>query len=915
MSEVLATYRRDIKFDLDFDIPYVPEYAGYIMQDMFVRVQGWYDPENYTRPDNNEVFGVLIDIENGEGRMSSDASMTLKEVQDSQDDKDQKEKDYFVKYFQHKGEPFHRASYDSFRKGMYLLVIPTEKNVGDPGVTPEDIKNEQIETIKEYINTMREEWEKLWEHVNNLKGEYKSEFDEFHKKLEADEPHGKWELYRSFVTNTINGEKTDVFRYKTFLEWLTEQDDLLSDEETLGTALKKMCAPFLENATYKISTDWAIPYIIFYPWHARGELKYSKSAPDSPDYYYPFNSFLGHFSNHDEIKIPKGTMFTSLKLTPTGCSLLAVAAQLITNIIFLSTESMKALDEYNGYAAKLQIINQMLLGGPPLENGPLKKYSEAELFKAIEEAEKRYGKEKWENDMRDGLFKQNVKDKSDPAHLDQLLLGVNDIFKLQAFFQSVVEKECTERDGINERRIGALEHCYAQLFKLVTHPTWNHAEEELWMWNTDDYGTMLYVSMAHLLLAQSPQSLNIYQEKHRDLIFESELFEISREEWEKKEWAAKGTSHITDNWYIAFPGLIATLFQAQYANYADEVISKAGNDFAEAAKQLRRPYKKILKHFIPSLERKFDVLDLEIENLSQKIQELDGIQELKNGTLSEQRRINLKRQVRQTVDATMTKVDAEIIQMKASIKAQKICGGLSILLNMYALVSFGLYKGLADEEGDLSNWKLTEFTGIGAQLIGLTDDVLSFSRVTGVLKVIEGTRMAATLKIISKTAAWIGVIQSSIQAISNIADEDWKNFWLNSAAVVGGLMVIGGGFVRSGVLVASSGIGAKIGVILIIIGTVTLILSGLLQFFSVFENKAEKYCRHLLISKWDEGGCEKFKKYKEDFEFKAHHTFRGLKYDKSVFGNDVSKIDELVERVINFIYDYDTYDYYGFKLG
>ncbi len=255
MGKVFARFRQDIQFDLKVDIPTSPDFVGYVLQDMLVRIRGWFDPDNYTQPDNNELYGILIDIENANERMASDAKMSYKEIYASQNEKDQREKERFEEYFKVKGKPIQKESWRSFRKGMYCLYIPTKKNVGDPGITPEHVKNEQIELIKEYISDMRKEWKKLWEKIVSLGGNYNSEFGNLHKNYLADEPHGRFEMIRSFLTNTINGEKTTAFKYKTMLEWFIEKDDLTSDEPTLGKSIRQLSAPFMEGATYQIQID------------------------------------------------------------------------------------------------------------------------------------------------------------------------------------------------------------------------------------------------------------------------------------------------------------------------------------------------------------------------------------------------------------------------------------------------------------------------------------------------------------------------------------------------------------------------------------------------------------------------------------------------------------------------------------
>ncbi len=93
----IGKYRQDIRFDLNYNVPTSPDFVGYVLQDMLVRIRGWYDPDDYTRPDNNELYGILIDIENGEERITSDAKMTYKEILASQQEKDQKEKEAIIR--------------------------------------------------------------------------------------------------------------------------------------------------------------------------------------------------------------------------------------------------------------------------------------------------------------------------------------------------------------------------------------------------------------------------------------------------------------------------------------------------------------------------------------------------------------------------------------------------------------------------------------------------------------------------------------------------------------------------------------------------------------------------------------------------------------------------------------------------
>ncbi len=366
-----------------------------------------------------------------------------------------------------------------------------------------------------------------------------------------------------------------------------------------------------------------------------------------------------------------------------------------------------------------------------------------------------------------------------------------------------------------------------------------------------------------------------------------------------------------DNWYLLFPGYICTIFESHFERYAEDVIKKAGNNFKEASKELRKPIKKILKHFVPKLEKNLNKLDLYLDDMSQKIVDINGIEELKTSTASPARKQNIKKLAKNIVNNTMKDVEIEIKSMKNSLKVQSACNGFGILLNMYAFVSFGYYKISAGEEGDICNWKFEEFTGIGVQFVSFGDDVLALGKNTNMIRVIPGSQIASTMKVVSKTAMWLGVIQSSIQAVTSVFDEDWKNALLNGSAIVGGLMMIGGGLIKAGLGLEFTFALSALGVPLQIIGGLILLAATIIQFYSLWESKTEKLCRHFLIKETSEGGCNKFEKYKIDFIFGASHSARGLKYNTYYFGKNIKVLDLLVERVINFVNDYDTYDLYN----
>lgn len=170
--------------------------------------------------------------------------------------------------------------------------------------------------------------------------------------------------------------------------------------------------------------------------------------------------------------------------------------------------------------------------------------------------------------------------------------------------------------------------------------------------------------------------------------------------------------------------------------------------------------------------------------------------------------------------------------------------------------------------------------------------------------------LTKTLSFFSRAAQWLTVIQSSIQAVASAAREDWKNMFLNSAAAIGALMAISGGIIKTGVSLEISGIGFVIGTVLLWVGTFVAIAAVFIQAISLLENQTEKLCRTILIEDKNDGGCNKFAQYKNDFKYGESNTVRGLKYNKKEFGNDINVIDRMVERVVNFVKDYNTYDLY-----
>jgi len=264
----------------------------------------------------------------------------------------------------------------------------------------------------------------------------------------------------------------------------------------------------------------------------------------------------------------------------------------ITNIEYLQNQNFEALRPYHIYLTRLAQIKAKLCGRGKNGLGPFTDKDMNEIHAMIRQLEKEgheHGKlrsvdtddlarikelegyDEHRLHMNPSLYQERQKlketaGKDKDEHINQLLLGISDIEKLEQLFTIIIETENSSSNGRNYRRNTKINQYIYDMRRVSgllngNNSNWDKAFNDLWRFNTYVYGPILFLHKAHLHFARSEQSREMYDVFFKDLIFDSPNF-VANSERGKREKALKDrrADYGYKNWFWKFDEYITTLY-------------------------------------------------------------------------------------------------------------------------------------------------------------------------------------------------------------------------------------------------------------------------------------------------------------------------------------------------------------------
>jgi len=858
-----------------------PDYVGYQLSDLIVRIHNWYDeahPQEFQVGLRNVSYGILVDVEDGDQRLSTISHKPYRILKEAGSDKDRKDKDVFEDRFKAAGTPITNEEHKGFWQGLYLISLPVPESCG---TSPEKIKEAQENLIRHYIDDMRKEWDALLHRMKNEKHIMRSEFDTFSRKLMAEEPHGRWELVRGFMTNAIREKDSDkpVSHFKTFLEWLCDKELIPIDRSTpveeaqVKPLLEKLALPLEEGRVYQMEVDWALPYILSSSDDKQliSALQYknTKEVVLSREYYYPYDNFLFDYPGKSQITISEWQK--TYTLNPTGYTLLSLVMHYIVNIEYLQHQNYEALRPYYNYITRLAQIKAKLCGkdgkGPfvDLDMGMIRKE-----IQDLEDAGYEYTELPDSNPFNAIKNPYVENDKEKQAHINQLLLGIGDIEKLEQLFKTIIENENVSQQGRNYSRNTAIEKYTYDMRNLMgllnnKNKFWDQSFVNVWRFNTYPFGPIMFLHKSHLHFARSGQSEEIYNVFFKKLIFDSPNF-VAHGERKKREknLRKRGTGYSYYNWFWKFDEYITTLYLNNLVHHSNSVAETF--DPASGGDPATDELERMLKYLHPDIESVVEGINQFKNSVKMQAENSDNSSEIHeqlrtfNIYLTENSEDNAVKALEDKIKETerkLRKKGAEIGN-SASLMGNMGLNSIASILNAYSVILISNAY-----EWDIDNFSKMELASVSLQTATTGGQIVSFYNKVGYkyfkyFKFLQGAKAGVGIAKYCGFASWVGVGICGVSAFGASMEGDYKDAVLMTVAGVGQAMVIVGGGL------AFSGFGTVFGLALIGIGASLSYLTGYIDNQRLWDGEVEEFIRHALKQSISENGMDNFDAFEKD---------------------------------------------------
>ncbi len=804
-------------------------------------------------------------------------------------------------------------SFDSSGVGKdnVMIEIPVA-----PGLLKCDREERQREIITEYITAMREAWQTFLRNApaNRVQIDCGTFVD-----MTRDSVEGRAGLLRAFQASDD---------YKSFFNWFFptalgfEEGQVAEDNAELKAEVLRHQMQFIAGRTYTASLDWAFPYCCYRePWQVA-----CFDGGESSSFYPFFNfgdmSIVTKLSTKFTPQLNTDDRHFRQKLKPSHYTLFLFYTQLIEKIAKLEQESLKLVEPYYLYVGALGALNKKLI-----ENGPLSQLTAENKHKLALMWYSRDDKSDWtgEVDDREGWWGDNTE-----RHAQQLLRGSADIVKLQNAFSGIIHGE--EIFGRNKtRKMDSVVVLYALLNNFVSD-TSAICKEELWQFNTDDYGTNLMLARLVDVLGSSPETRNsFYQKVLKPQVFEAEFRadDSSEIEDQRKKMLfvggpSSGAASLLMKTLAEFYPLRAGELEIAHQKVFVQThgISSSGPSLSGVAGSVDGLYNGGSAGRVVIPDPHFTRISSQLLGVNPGGAALAGDLYKAQVKVAEEIKRIFGERSSDTVGMNRSHITAEKLQkisdftedvkndlynkipqdkIAASYKNQRQVGGSAALALISAALTAVAYANLP-EDADADNYDMDMLRFASTSLSMGSDVVGAVGTYYGIAARAEAINATSSIKMAAKGVKFMGAFAGGVGALWFLWDgyQDVQNGNEKDAAlnVVSGIAAGVGAAIGGGILLAGSVAAAP--VVIVLLGVV--IAAQLLKSFRVFSSEMEDFARSLLTDPLDKNGMDQFKHFLNEYEEGLLPTVRAdHEKDRS----------ELLERVIRFIDDPDTYDDFG----
>lgn len=779
---------------------------------------------------------------------------------------------------------------DTIFKKSYLLEIPVS------ATTSESRKAAQEEIIKQYIAEMRDKFQSFY--AQETTAGTVDEFDKMERTLNSAD--GKWNIIRKF-------RKQHLTR---FLDWLLIKS--ISSKTDAEKYLVQNRMAFETHQEYLISVDWAVPYICFKEDH---KVSHFNGGYGNANLYHPFHNFAWQSEEYcTKISVEADKDYArqyerGIAIKPSNYSLFAFYSHVIDEICYLQQENYQAIKPYYVYIQNLNSIRSLLT-----QFGPVAKLSENEL-----EALNLERTEDWDGDTSDDWWGD---------HNADFARGLTDISEAIELFNGVVLQESkTGRNANRSVQIEALAYNLKNALLDNQYATSNYSD--LWAFNLDGFGIDLFIEKTLTILSQMPYAEEIYNDFLKESLYEHKILDETIEKGDRPdidimEWGniLYRSDNLTFNLWMSFYPIrekIVNLHKGHHFTYkvAHQTphpgkIDQWIIDNAIAPQSLLGTEARVGTNTAPQDYTEWKLSDEQIRKLTNYLLGGGQIEELKSIEADLSSKI---KQLLGTVsfkDVPFDRIEElhrHLLELKESLVEKLPAPDLGRIQHGLNFSAAGINLLLARITYDNA---YAPGASLEAKLRAHTLAIGVFSDVANTIakfKGIEATLIrTAAKKAGARTAISLGAIEFLGGGVGGVLGAIWF--------VIDGFRAFDDGLLEhsaldlisaAGCIIGAAGlaahgsiIGIPAGIACNIIGFSLVLIAQLLKYTRVFISAPEEVSRKIISSALEDGGVDKFKHF--------HNEMDSINLELPTSLPRFDYAEELIERITNFIMDWDTFD-------
>ncbi len=809
---------------------------------------------------------------------------------------------------------------DAFGKKSYIIEIPVEaSNAQQRKVAQETI-------INEYIDEMREKFAAFYQEATSTKGVTVDEFDRMPRYLASAD--GKWDIYRKFRLHHLT----------PFTEWLLEAK--FDTKQMLDHYLTRSRMAFETSQDYLISVDWVCPYICY---EQEIQVSHFKEGYDNVDLFRPFHNYAWQKEAlASKITIDRDTVYSEvyqsgIKIKPNNYALFAFYCHILDQICLLQQENYEAIKHYHTYLQNLGAIQSLLI-----QHGPLTALSQTELETIIQDTDI----SNWDGDTKNHDNKLGL----DKEHYVQFKMGLDDIDAAMGLFTQIIQEESTS--GRNKKRTADIEELAHKLKVAFFDNAIAQANySDLWCYNKDRFGFDLFTHKILLTLSTMRDADTIYKEFLHANLYEHPILndpnrgykahDVDLENWGNILYRVDGITFDTVISYLsnreAFTKfakkeffqkqvLPETPLSGEIADWIKEnVLYKQNVNYQSGVK---------INSSTPSQHyTEWTLNDEQIRKLANYLNgggKIDELMAIEARIAAEIKAIFAGVNFKDIPFDEINKLHEQVLKLKESIiihvpntthNVEQTSFVSSSVINL--LLATVVYSNAYSENSTLENKLRAHSLAVGlfsdtANAIAKVFNIQATLSLSNAAKTNVSTRISRLQPLATRLAPFgarislgLGTLQAIGGGVGGALGFAWftydalksYNEGFTKDAILDGISAVGCLVGLWSLKATGTIIGFKVGVILSIVSFVLVAVAQVLKYMRTFNNDTEDLCKHLNGKSIDEGGMNRFREWFDEL------TTRQVALPMEMSAFTLRKpLEDLLERVDDFITDGDTYD-------